>query len=281
MRKAVMMMLMVVSATALGQTKASERGIYGSTSVSAAYDDSIGWSGLLTSSVGYDFNRFISAEMGVPYNIVGANNSGSGKSALGDVYFRVQATPKVGSVGLKSGFRVGAPTGDLAKGFSTDKATWNWDNRVEKEFEHVTPFAEAGVGNTLPDSKRLRRAYTTYGNVGQFRGGLGFDLAKSVSIEVSGYDVVAFGDQTIYSHIVAKGSAGNTGANKHRPFESAYVTTGSSSVLEDNGFTGAVSVDPNQRVEFEVAFNRSVPQELSTVTLTVSFRLGHVQGKKE
>ena len=42
-----------------------------------------------------------------------------------------------------------APTGDKAAGFSTGRTTVDWTNRFSHTFSAVTPFASAGLANTV------------------------------------------------------------------------------------------------------------------------------------
>jgi len=43
------------------------------------------------------------------------------------------------------------PTGNKANGISTGRVTGGWNNHLEHDFGLLTPFIEAGVGNSVAD----------------------------------------------------------------------------------------------------------------------------------
>jgi hypothetical protein len=154
---------------------------------------------------------------------------------------------------------------------STGRATWNWNNRAEKDFNRLTPFVEATLGNSLANSKRFRRPFTTLGMVSTYTGGTSIDLFKKLGFEASAYDVLPFGDQKIYSH-----TGKLLDPTKKRAFEQAAVTSGTASLTKDHGFSGDFSINPSKRVAVDLAYNRSIAYALDTYSASVSFRLGHL-----
>jgi hypothetical protein len=235
----------------------------------------------MDSALGYDFNREFSIQAGVPIYLVSSSTtttSGTGTTtttnhynSLGDAYVALNLHPKFESFGFSTGLVGTAPTGNRTNGISTGRPTVNWNSRIEKDFDHLTPFVEATLGNSLSSTKRFRRPFTTLGAVSTFTGGTSIDLFKGLSFEASAYDVLPFGDQKIYSH-----NGKQVNPNKRRAFEQAAVTSGSASLVKDHGFTGDLSINPTRRVGVDFAYTRSIGYTLDTFSGTVSFRLGHL-----
>ncbi len=97
-----------------------------------------------------------------------------------------------------------------------------------------------------------------------------------MSFEASAYDVVPFGDQKIYSHLGKQAGSTGSAGNSHRPFQTAPVTSGTSSLTKDHGFSGDLSINPTRRVGFDLAYTRSIGYDFDSIGATVNFRLGHL-----
>jgi hypothetical protein len=278
---AVAMVAIGASAQNLPSPAYSGHGAYELFSFGTSHDSAVGWTSEMDSGLGYDFNKTFSMETGVPLYFVGATTtqtqSGTTTSttdhynSIGDAYVGLNLHPKLQAFGFATGLVGTAPTGNRTNGISTGRPTVNWNNRLEKDFGHLTPFAEATLGNSLASTKRFRRPFTTLGAVSTFTGGTSIDLFKSVSIEASAYDVAPFGDQKIYSH-----NGKQVDPTKTRSFQKAAVTAGSASIAKDHGFSGVLSFNPTQRVGVDFAYTRSIGFDLDSIGATISFRLGHL-----
>jgi hypothetical protein len=259
----------------------SDRGAYETFGFASSHDSSLGWTSEMDTGLGYDFSNEFSVQAGVPLYLVSASTKstqGTGTTtstnryaALGDASLGLSFHPKFDGFGFTTGLVGTAPTGNRTNGISTGRVTWNWNNRAEKDFNRLTPFVEATLGNSLGNTKRFRRPFTTLGMVSTYTGGTTIDLFKKVSFEASAYDVLPFGDQKIYSH---NGKLADP--TKKRSFEKAAVTSGTASLTKDHGFSGDFSVNPTNRVAVDLAYTRSIAYALDTYSATVSFRLGHV-----
>jgi hypothetical protein len=115
---------------------------------------------LLDSSVGYLFGRHLLVDAGVPVYFVRANaTAGSGASTtnsfteLGDVYGQVQLSFPNPALNFKTQLTGRAPTGSTSEGISTGHATYDWTNRIDRDFGHWTPFLEMGLANSIPDPR--------------------------------------------------------------------------------------------------------------------------------
>ncbi len=287
------LLLAAVSASAQNPTPgyASDKGAYEVFGFGTSHDNSPSWTSELDTGLGYDFNRAFSVQAGVPFYLVSATtstSSGTGTTSstshynsVGDAYLGLNLHKKSNSFAFATGLVGTAPTGSRTNGISTGRPTITWANHAEKGFGFISPFAEATLGNSLSSTQRFRRPFTTLGAVSTLTGGAGIDLFKGVSFEASAYDVLPFGDQKMYSHAANQAAAGMGGTNQgssHRPFQTSAVTSGTSSLTKDHGFSGDLSFNPTRRVSVDFAYTRSIGYSLDSVGATVSFRLGHVAG---
>src|SRR5260370_5369283 len=124
----------------------------------------------LGTGVGYNFSHHFGIDLGVPYYFVGTPSavktknpgavSGNGIGNIGaDLKWLFPGT----MMNYASTIHLGAPTGDIKKGFSTGHATWNWSNHIEHGWGNFTPFIDAGVGNTVPDTRYIKKPFMTFG----------------------------------------------------------------------------------------------------------------------
>lgn len=281
-------LLAAISANAQNSIPAytNDKGAYEVFGFGTSHDNSPNWTSEMDTGFGYDFNRTFTVQAGVPFYLVSATTattSGTGTTtttshynSVGDAYLGLNLHHKSDSFALATGLVGTAPTGSRTNGISTGRPTITWANRAEKDFGHLTPFIEATLGNSLSSTARFRRPFTTLGAVSTLTGGTNIDLFKSVSFEASAYDVLPFGDQKMYSHAGKQAAAG--AGSSHRPFQTAAVTSGTSSLTKDHGFTGDLSVNPTRRLSVDFAYTRSIGYSLDSVGATVSFRLGHLAG---
>src|SRR6266540_3411814 len=118
----------------------------------------------IDSNLGWDFNKRFGVFVGVPVYFANVpssttsngtttttnasyTNSGIGNAYLG---FTLKApSPKLYYATAVTAY---APTGSVAKGFSTGRVGVDWTNRFEHTFHRLTPFFEGGLSNTVPDS---------------------------------------------------------------------------------------------------------------------------------
>jgi hypothetical protein len=267
-------------------TTTASSGAYAAVSTTFTHDSSIGYGSATNFAAGYDFSRHYSLEGGIPYYEVVATKvttstgtQQTSKNAAGDLYATLGAAYQVTkSVNYKLTLRGAAPTGDKDLGVSTGKATWNSSNYLEwQAMDHVSPYVNAGFGNTIYDTRKRHLAYTTRGNVAPLEAGFDFDLTHDVSFDASTYYNVPFGNQTLYSRIVGNGmSIAKTRGRGARGKITQGVTTGSASLTEDHGYNGSLSYTYKKRTNVSLTYNRSVTDHLDSLSATLCFRLGHL-----
>jgi hypothetical protein len=228
----------------------------------------------LNSSVGYDFNSHFGLAAGVPiYFIRPAASTGSNSATgMGDPYLALHLRYPNPMLNFATVLTGTAPIGNSKEGLSTGRATFDWTARVDHSISRLTPFVEAGVANTTPDSSLFLRPYTTLGFNTHFRGGASYTVWKFVSVGASGYDILPSGNQTVFSRVVP-GQA-SVGAGQHGPpFLNNQQTTGSSSIARDDGFSTWIDAFPQRTVDLQLGFTRSFAYDLNSVSFNVGFNL--------
>src|SRR2546428_8614428 len=140
------------------------------------------------STLGYNFNHHFGVDFGAPVLFVHSSSTTTttyrSANGIGDVYTDLRFTFRNPVVNFVSTIRGTAPTGSTANGFSSGRATADWNNHFDRAFGGVTPFADLGVANTVPDSAYFVRPYTTLGLTGHFDGGAGVRILPLVNLRV-------------------------------------------------------------------------------------------------
>jgi hypothetical protein len=237
-------------------------------------------------SVGYNFSRNFGVDLGVPYYFVGTPSAVKTKnpgavsgSGIGNVGMDLKWLFPRETITYASTVHLGAPTGDIAKGFSNGHATWNWTNHVEHGWGMFTPFIDGGVGNTVPDSHYIKKPFMTFGYNLAFEAGTQVD-AGPVSFSASAYDIAPWGPQTVISKVyrctsgTKCGSAGKT--TDRKSYLNSNVSTGDASLTRDNGFNFGVEFKPTKTVDLEAGYSHSVPLRLNTFSFGISLDVAGV-----
>src|SRR5258708_39647438 len=121
----------------------------------------------LTSSASYKFSDHFSAGFGIPiYFDRTSSSAGTASSAgIGNVFLTVRGVWKNPLLNCGTALTGSVPTGNANKGLSTGHATFDWDNRIEHAFGPVTPFVDAGLANSVTDSRFFLRPFTSFGKL--------------------------------------------------------------------------------------------------------------------
>ncbi|HEX6504762.1 MAG TPA: hypothetical protein VF011_16100 [Terriglobales bacterium] len=230
------------------------------------------------SSVGYKFNQHFATDVGVPIYFVRASSAtGTSENGIGNPYLDLKfkaLNPTLNFGSVVTGY---APLADSKKGLSTGRATFDWTNRVDHSFSSLTPFADIGLSNTTLDTRLFIRPYTTLGMNTHFEGGSSLDLGRFFSVGASGYDIVPFGQQTVFSK-VTPGSAQSAGHG--HAFQNNQQTTGSADIAKDDGFSTWIEVTPKTYVDMELAYTRSMNYDLNSVSFTIGMNVGYLAHRK-
>jgi hypothetical protein len=232
---------------------------------------------VLESSVGYNFGQHFGMDVGVPIYFVRPSSSTTGTSTstngLGNPWLDLRLKflgPVVNYGSTLTGF---APTADSKRGLSTGRVTFDWTNHFDHTFSRLTPFGEVGIANTITDSRLFLRPYTTLGFNTHFQGGANLDVWKFFSVGGSAYDILPWGQQTVFSKVVP-GSA--MAASHGRVFQQNQQTTGSADIAKDNGFSAWVGANPAPYLDMQLGYTRSTHYDLNSVSFTVGVNVGYL-----
>jgi hypothetical protein len=233
----------------------------------------------LNSSVGYSFTQHFGVDVGVPVyfvrpssSVTGTTGSTSG-NGLGNPYLDLRLkflNPAVNFGSVLTGY---APAGDSKLGLSTGRATFDWTNHFDHSFNNLTPFFEAGLSNTVADTKLFLRPFTSLGMNSHFQGGASYQVGKYFNVGASGYDIQPFGQQTIFSK-VAKGQAAVPTHGK--PFQNNQQVTGSSDLAYDNGFSAWIGASPSPYLDMQLGYTRSIQYDLNSVSFGIGVNVGRL-----
>ena len=236
---------------------------------------------MLTSSATYHFGERFSLGAGIPmyFNHSTSTTGSTTIEGIGDFFMTLGASWKGSGVNYGTSLTGSVPTGDTAKGLSTGHATFDWNNRIDHSISVLTPFIDAGVGNSITDTVFFHRPFTSFGYLAHFEGGTAVDLSHSFSLTISAYDIAPWGNQTIYSRSVPQGVAG-PGAQHGRVFETSQQTTGGASINQDNGFTTGLTFNPKPYLDLDVGYTRSMKFAFNTFSWGVGINLSKfINGK--
>ena len=233
---------------------------------------------LLDSSVGYLFGRHLLVDAGIPVYFIRANTTtASGASTtnsftdLGDVYAQVRLSFPNPALNFKTQLTGRAPTGNTSDGISSGHATYDWTNRIDRNFGHWTPFLEVGLADSIPDTFVYRRPFASYGELAHFQAGASYHVVNWLSVAASAFDVAPWGTQTIDSRVVGNGSGPSNGHGP--PFLQGHQTTGASSLAADNGFSAGLDLSPVRAFDFTVAYSRSTHYDLNTFSFGIAVNM--------
>jgi hypothetical protein len=240
-------------------------------------------------TLSYSFNRHFQTYFGLPAYFVNESSTIQTQTAstngfmsgIGNAYVGFRFGVDSDLVNYSSTLEGTAPTGNKANGFSTGRATVDWTNRFSHRFSSVTPFANAGLANTVSDTSFFVRPFTSLGIVSHFDGGAKFSLSPFVDVGASAYAVRAAGQQTVISKIfknasttTSSSSSTNAGGGKNRPFETGREVVGSADLVNDDGFSAWLAAHASSKMDFQIGYTRSAGYDLNTLFFGVGFRVG-------
>jgi hypothetical protein len=240
-------------------------------------------------AVGYQFNRYLAVEAGLPVYVVRPSGTASqvtgvqAATGIGNAYADLRLSllnPLVNYTSLLTG---AAPTGDKTAGFSTGHATYDWSNLFDRSFGHLTPFANLGIANTITDTPFFTRPFSSYGFVTHVEGGASYKLARIVSVGASVYGIEPSGQQTVVSKLIPGKSqntgTGGTARGRHGHagvFETASETVGTADIARDHGFSAWFTARASRYAMFEIGYTRSMEYALNGVFFGIDFNLSPV-----
>jgi len=235
--------------------------------------------------------------------------SGSTKvTGVGNIYLGFVYRLPHPNWNLTSTITGGAPTGSTKKGFSTGRASVDWSNYFDHSFGRFTPFFGAGLANTVPDSPFVKRPFTSLGALGHFEEGADYELSRHFSLGASAYQILPHGTQKVFSQIVMPDNSAGTGqsqsgsgqgqgqgrgrgrgrgqgltggagsgtagqGNPSRPFETAFLTTGTG-LTREYGLGTWIAFEPSRYWVVQAGYSRSVTFHTNSFTFNIALNVG-------
>jgi hypothetical protein len=244
-----------------------------------SFEGSTGSSGQemeLNTSATFHFGRYsVGAGIPVYFNRAVLPNGVTTSEGRGDFSVTLGATWNNSILNYATALTGSAPTGNSGKGFSTGHGTFDWNNRIDHDFNLFSPFLDAGIANTLTDTRYFHRPFTSYGYLAHGELGIDIDLTHSFTFTISAYKIAPWGTQTIISRDVVKGAIGSGGGNG-RVFEVKHITTGPASLNYDDGFTTGLSFSPKPYLNLDAGFTRSVSFAYNTFSWGIDFNMSRL-----
>src|SRR5215467_4150744 len=214
----------------------------------------------LNSTVGYIFGKHLAMNMGVPYLFIAPSTSKTGATSaygMGNPYLGLRYSTKGSVLDFGTSLNSAIPTASTKKGLSTGHVTVDWSNHFAHGFDLFTPFIDMGVANSIPDTRFLHRAYTTYGTLAHFEGGSEVDLGDKFSVTASGYYILPWGAQQVF--LRGKGSSG--------------PEKGSVSLTRDDGINLGIDYNLTRSLDLSGGYSRSVYSVLNTFSFGIEVNM--------
>jgi hypothetical protein len=237
----------------------------------------------LDSTVGWNFNKYFGIFGGVPVYFAGtaSTTTATGTTAstshtgMGNAYAGMLFRAPNKTLNYAGALTVYMPTGSTTNGFSNGTAGVDFSNHVSHSFHKFTPFFDFGFANTLPDSQFTTRQFTSTGTITHLEEGADYEIVRHVYLGASGYQIVPFGSQTIFSRV--DGGGGGSGKN---PFDNVPQATGND-LTREHGFNAWVGFEPNSLWRAEIGFTRSATFDLNSLAFNLRFNVGRMLRSKK
>ena len=216
----------------------------------------------LNSTVGYIFGKHFAMDMGVPFLFIEPSTSKTGTTSaygIGNPYLGLKYSAKGSVLDFGTSVNSAIPTASTKKGLSTGHVTVDWSNHFAHGFDLFTPFVDLGLANSIPDTRFLRRAYTSYGTLAHFEGGSEVDLGDKFSVTASGYYLLPWGPQQVF----LRGSK-----------SSSSPTKGGVSLTRDDGINLGFDYNLTRSLDLSVGYSRSVYNVLNTFSFGIQVNVG-------
>jgi hypothetical protein len=215
----------------------------------------------LNSTFGYIFNAHFSMNTGVPFLFVRPATSKTGTtpaSGFGNPFVGFTYTDKGPILKFATSLNGTVPLASSAKGFSTGRATFDWNNHFDHEFDFLTPVLDFGIANSISDTRYLHRPYISLGKLAHFEGGAELDLGDKFSISTTGYYILPWGPQKIFT----RGKKGSSGS-----------ISGGASLTRDDGVNVGLDYNLTRLVDLSAGYSYSAYSVLNTFSFGIEFNL--------
>ena len=250
----------------------SQRGLNASVTTSTQHDSVTGWANLLTPNVAYRFNKYLSADASASvFTTINVNAKSTGKATTATTQLKTvhgAATdtaiaghldlPVTSSISYTFTSTLGLPTGNKAYGLGAGQVSYDLNNHFERDM-FLAPFVEFGFGDTSQLlNRRVRRNQTSVGNLAHFEAGGSADLPLHASLNVSAFESLPIGNQTIT-------------ATKTVRKKTVTKVTGTTGLAEDNGFNSSLDIPVKRHLAVSGFYTRSLRQHSDTAGISLTY----------
>ena len=241
----------------------------------------------LDSTVGYDFSKRFGVFVGVPLYFTGGVSSTTGTSTsgggagLGNIYLGFAFRAPNPTLNYASTVMLFAPTGSVSAGRSSGRAGFDWSNYFDRSFGRITPFVDAGLSNTVPDTRLVTQPFTSLGLVSHFQEGASFELPRHFSVGALAYENVPFGNQKVFSKLVkdsnrgpGSSSGGGPGPSRGRDvFRQQFFSSGTG-LTRENGATAWLGFEPSTYWSAQAGVSRSITYAYTSFVFNIGVNVG-------
>lgn len=227
----------------------------------------------LDNSLRYTFSPTFDVALGMPVYMARGGTTNTSGTGLGDAYLTLDLVPVKGELNWMTTLTGYAPTGNTSLGFSTGRALFTWNNHLEHEGDLLSPYVDAGFGNTVPDLATFTRPYKTLGKVGTFDAGGRLALLENLDLNLSTYADTPIGTQKVFSRLVHKNQGGSGGG-----FRNSHETSGGAGIARDEGYSAVVEASPRPFLDLSLGFTRSTHLDINAATFSVGVNVTRLLG---
>jgi hypothetical protein len=254
----------------------SQNGFNASLITSSQWDSVSDWANVLTPSVAWRFNRYLSADVAAPIFLYMRSQRISGGTmptattdvrhdVVGDTVMAAHLSSRHFTMGKLGGFgdtltgSLSAPTGSVQDGVGAGKTTYNATNHLQSN-SLLAPYLDLGIGSTgRLQNRRLQRAQTSRGELLNIGVGISAELPRASTLYLEAYEQLPLGKQTIYQSDPRNG----------RP----RVTQTMNSLAEDNGVSLSLDVRVAPHMTWSAYYSRGLRLHEDTVGFAFTFIL--------
>jgi hypothetical protein len=261
---------------------------------SGVHDSASGWYSVVTPAVSYTFSDRYSADASASiyfHRLVQNTNPATAATQplvvepinAGDTLIGFHAFFEPGSLQNTITGSLTAPTGDQSQGLGAGQVTYDFSNHAERYYKKVGFLVDVGAGDSSGlFNSVVSKDYSSVGPLAHFQAGLVVWLPHRTYIQSVAYEQLPLGSQTVYRTVKrgehdqgeddggggGNGGGGNGGGGNPPP---APTPTATSGAIEDNGFTTIVGVPLNDYLTLSGYYNRSLRQDIDTVSFGMTY----------
>jgi hypothetical protein len=228
---------------------------------------------VLDSDIGYDFNKYIGTDVGIPvyFNHLTPPLQGQPRGwqqNLGDPYWDLRLSFNNHVLNYDTAVTVSVPYYETGS-FDGSNLGVDWFNHFDKPIWRFTPFVNAGVANGIFNTQLLSQPYRlvqffrTVGFVADGEAGMDFRLYRGLGVGGSFYEVIPSGTQKAFIN----------GTAVTNTFLFPTAANALSQATNDHGYSAWLRILPARFLYFEAGYVHSIEFNDDAATLTVGFDL--------